>query len=63
MKENGTAPALDAGPLIMAGLHHDIIEMVGTLQVFVGRGIGQVDPAVIIPVTHCFTPAPTTPDG
>ena len=62
MEENGAAAALDAGPLIVAGLNHNIIEMVGTLQILMGRGIGQFHPAIVISVTYRFTPAPATPD-
>ena len=62
MKEYGAAAALNAGPLVVAGLHHNIIEMVGALQILVGGGIGQVHPAIVIPVPQGFTPTPATLD-
>ena len=62
VKENGAAAALDAGPLVVAGLHHNIIEMVGTFQILVGRGIGQIHPAIIVPVACRFAPAPAAPN-
>jgi len=62
MKENGAAAALDAGPLVVAGLHHNIIEMIGTFQILVGRGIGQIHAAIIVPVACRFTPAPAAAD-
>jgi len=62
MKENSAAPALDAGPLVVTGLHHDIIEMVGTFQVLVGRGIGQIHTAIIVPVACLFAPTPAAPN-
>lgn len=62
VKENGASPALDAGPLIVAGFHHNIIEMIGTFQVLVGRGIGQVYPPVVVSVAHPLAPAPAAAD-
>ena len=62
VKEDGAAAALDAGLQVVAGLHHNIIEMVGTFQIFVGCGIGQIHAAIVISVAHGFTPAPATSD-
>ena len=62
MKENSASPALNSWPLVMAGLNHDIIEAVGTFEVFMGGGIGQIYPAIIVSVANSFTPAPAFPD-
>ena len=62
MKENGAPPALDSWEPVVAGFHHDIVEMVGTFQIFVGGCIGQINPAVIVSIAYSFTPAPTTSD-
>jgi hypothetical protein len=62
MKKDGATATLDARLLIVAGLHHNIVEMIGAFEIFVGGGIGQVYLAVIISVAYGFAPAPAPPD-
>jgi hypothetical protein len=62
MKEDGAPAALDAGSLIVAGLHHNVIETVRTLQIFVSCSVGQIYPAIIISVAYGFAPTPALPD-
>ena len=62
MKEDGASAALDARPLIVVGLNHNIIEVVGTLEVFVCGCIGQIHPAVIVSVANRLAPAPALSD-
>ena len=62
MKENSASQTLNSRLLIVAGLHNNIIEIIGAFEVFVGGGVGQIHPAVIVPVANRFAPAPALPD-
>jgi hypothetical protein len=62
MEEDCASAALNSWPLVVAGLNHNIIEAVGTFEVFMGGGIGQIYPAVVVSVAYSFTPAPAFPD-
>ena len=62
MEEDCASATLNSWPLVMAGLNHNIIEAVGTFEVFMGRGIGQTYPAVIVSVANLLAPAPTLSD-
>jgi len=62
MKEDGTSPPLYSWLLIMTGLHDYIIEIIGSPEFFMGGGIGQIHPAIIVPVAYSFAPPPALPD-
>ena len=40
MKENCASAALNSWPLVMAGFHHNVIEAVGTFEIFVSCRVG-----------------------
>ncbi len=62
MKEDSASAALDSRLLIVAGLYHNIVEVVGAFEIFVSGRIGQIYPAIIISVAYGFAPAPTILD-
>lgn len=62
MEENSASPALNSGPLIMAGLYDDIIKLIGAFKLLMGGCIGQIHPAIIVSVAYGFAPTPTLPD-
>jgi hypothetical protein len=62
MKENSASPTLNSRLLIVAGLHNNIIEIVGTFEVFMGGEVRQIHLPIVVSVSHGFTPAPALSD-
>ena len=62
MKEDSASAALNSRPLIVAGFHHNVIEAVGTFEIFRSRRVWQFHLAIVVPVANVLAPAPALPD-